>query len=39
MFEPYLEKWNLQPEGDPIRTPGSDLLSVRFEGLPGRTMG
>lgn len=34
MFERYLTQWNLQPDGEPIYTPGSDLLPVRFEGLP-----
>ncbi len=34
VFDPYLTKWNLQPDGEPIRTPGSDLLPVRFGGLP-----
>lgn len=34
MFEPYLTRWALQPDGEPIRTPGSDLLPVRYEGLP-----
>ncbi|MDE3738646.1 aminoglycoside phosphotransferase family protein [Pseudomonas resinovorans] len=34
MFEPYLTKWTLQPDGAPIHTPGSDLLPVRFDGLP-----
>ncbi|MCY1337200.1 Aminoglycoside/hydroxyurea antibiotic resistance kinase [compost metagenome] len=34
MFEPYMTKWSLQPDGAPIRTPGSDLLPVRHEGLP-----
>ncbi|WP_077526657.1 aminoglycoside phosphotransferase family protein [Metapseudomonas resinovorans] len=34
MFERYLTQWNLQPDGEPIHTPGSDLLPVRFDGLP-----
>lgn len=34
MFSQYLKQWNLHPDGEPIHTPGSDLLPVRFEGLP-----
>ncbi|WP_330115399.1 aminoglycoside phosphotransferase family protein [Pseudomonas sp. JS3066] len=34
MFEPYLTEWNLTPDGEAIHTPGSDLLPVRFDGLP-----
>jgi streptomycin 6-kinase len=28
-FEPYLSRWGLTPDGDPIVTPSSDLLPVR----------
>ena len=32
MFEPYLSRWNLLPDGDPIVTRGSYLLPVRMTG-------
>ena len=32
MFEPYLRRWNLLPDGDPIVTRGSYLLPVRMDG-------
>lgn len=35
MFDACLARWRLQPDGDPITTPGSDLLPVRTaEGAP-----
>lgn len=34
MFSQYLKQWNLRTDGEPIHTPGSDLLPVRFDGLP-----
>ncbi|MBK5408710.1 3'-kinase [Pseudomonas sp. TH34] len=34
MFDHYLKRWNLTPEGDAIITPGSDLLPVRWDGQP-----
>ncbi|SEF85198.1 aminoglycoside phosphotransferase family protein [Nitrosomonas ureae] len=32
MFEPYLSRWNLLPDGDPIVARGSYLLPVRMDG-------
>jgi len=32
MFEPYLAQWNLVPDGEPIVTPSSHLLPVRYGG-------
>jgi len=29
MFEPWLKRWALVPDGQPITTPGSRLLPVR----------
>jgi streptomycin 6-kinase len=34
MFGPYLKRWNLVPDGDPIATHSSDLLPVRHDGQP-----
>jgi streptomycin 6-kinase len=34
MFEKYLERWQLTPDGDPILTRGSRLLPVRAAGVP-----
>jgi streptomycin 6-kinase len=34
MFERYLQSWSLSADGDPIVTPGSHLLPVRWQGLP-----
>lgn len=34
MFDRYLHAWKLSADGDPITTPGSDLLPVRWQGLP-----
>ncbi len=34
MFEPYLTRWRLTPEGAPIRTRSSRLLAVRWRGRP-----
>jgi streptomycin 6-kinase len=34
MFEKYLERWQLAPDGDPIITRGSRLLPVRVGGVP-----
>lgn len=32
-FEPYIEKWSLCPDGDPIITPSSHLLPVKYNNL------
>jgi streptomycin 6-kinase len=32
MFTPWLGRWALTPDGDPIQTRSSDLLPVRFRG-------
>ncbi len=34
MFDDYLLRWGLTPDGDPIATPSSRLLPVRRAGLP-----
>jgi streptomycin 6-kinase len=34
MFEPYVERWNLEPDGPPIVTQLSMLLPVRRRGKP-----
>ncbi|SFH28190.1 streptomycin 6-kinase [Nitrosospira sp. Nsp14] len=34
MFYEYLERWGLEPDGDPIITRGSRLLPVRADGAP-----
>lgn len=34
MFREYLERWELTPDGDPIVTPNSRLLPVRWDGAP-----
>lgn len=34
IFEPYLQRWALTPDGDPIVTPGSRLLPVRHRSGP-----
>ncbi|AVE03269.1 3'-kinase [Pseudomonas palleroniana] len=34
MFERYLQSWNLSADGEPIVTPGSHLLPVRWQGCP-----
>lgn len=34
MFASYLEKWSLQPDGERIATRSSQLLPVRWRGLP-----
>jgi streptomycin 6-kinase len=34
MFEKYLERWQLTPDGDPVITRGSRLLPVRAAGVP-----
>ncbi|MFJ2713924.1 aminoglycoside phosphotransferase family protein [Pseudomonas sp. NPDC087346] len=34
MFEPWLQRWSLEPDGAPILTPGSRLLPVRYNGEP-----
>jgi streptomycin 6-kinase len=34
MFEPYLTRWNLTPDGDPIATPAARLLPVVRGGEP-----
>jgi streptomycin 6-kinase len=33
-FEPYLNRWNLVSDGEPITTHSSDLLPVRQNGAP-----
>lgn len=33
-FQPYLTRWRLTPDGDPIVTPTSRLLPVRYRGEP-----
>lgn len=33
MFDHYLRTWNLSPDGEPIVTPGSHLLPVRWQGV------
>ena len=30
----YVTRWNLTPDGNPITTPNSELVPVRFRGLP-----
>ncbi|MFC7287264.1 aminoglycoside phosphotransferase family protein [Herminiimonas glaciei] len=34
MFEPYLQRWQLTPDGAAIVTPGAQLLPVRMAGMP-----
>jgi streptomycin 6-kinase len=34
MFGEYLERWKLTPDGEPIATPTSRLLPVRWRGSP-----
>jgi streptomycin 6-kinase len=34
MFEKYLKRWELTPDGDPIKTHSSDLLPVDWFGVP-----
>ena len=34
MFEHYLRAWELSADGEPIVTPGSHLLPVRWKGVP-----
>lgn len=34
MFEPWLKRWALVPDGEPIITPGSRLLPVRMGEVP-----
>ena len=34
MFEPYLSRWSLTPDGEPITTHSSKLLPVRWRGKP-----
>ena len=34
MFAPYLEKWGLVPDGEPIATRAARLLPVRWRGAP-----
>lgn len=33
-FAPWLDRWQLEPAGEPIKTPGSDLLPVMQHGEP-----
>ena len=34
MFDPYLSRWNLVPDGAPLTTPAARLLPVRQAGVP-----
>lgn len=34
IFEPWLQRWALVPDGEPVITPGSRLLPVRFGDTP-----
>ncbi|WEX75853.1 aminoglycoside phosphotransferase family protein [Sinorhizobium numidicum] len=34
MFGPLIERWSLEPDGEPIATRSSRLLPVRWRGLP-----
>ena len=34
MFENYLDRWRLDPDGEPIMTTTSRLLPVRRDGVP-----
>ena len=34
MFDPYLLRWSLVPDGDPITTPAAQLLPVLPRGEP-----
>ena len=34
MFENYLDRWRLDPDGEPITTTTSRLLPVRRDGVP-----
>lgn len=34
MFDPYLTRWNLTPDGDPIATHAANLLPVLSDGRP-----
>lgn len=34
MFGPYLARWHLEPDGEALVTPSSDLLPVRVQGRP-----
>ncbi len=34
MFDPYLLRWSLVPDGDPITTPAARLLPVLLRGEP-----
>lgn len=34
MLEPYLDRWSLAPDGEPIATHSSDLFPVRYRGAP-----
>lgn len=34
VFDEHVKRWNLSPDGEPIRTFCSDLLPVRFQGHP-----
>lgn len=34
MFDEYLVRWNLTPDGDPIITHSSQLLPVLYQGMP-----
>jgi streptomycin 6-kinase len=38
MFEPYLTRWHLTPDGEPMSTPSSLLLPVRGVGEPASLM-
>ncbi|HEU0301129.1 MAG TPA: aminoglycoside phosphotransferase family protein [Longimicrobium sp.] len=34
MFDPWLSRWRLAPDGEPVVTPYSSLLPVRRDGVP-----
>lgn len=34
MFDKYLERWQLTPDGDPVITRGSKFLPVRMRSSP-----
>jgi len=36
MFDPYLLRWSLVPDGNPITTPAARLLPVLLRGEPER---
>lgn len=34
IFEDYIKRWSLIPDGEPIITPGSQLLPVLYQDKP-----